>query len=255
MDQRYTDSEVAELLSQAAQRQSGGGKDGWTADQVLAMAEELGIDRDHVRTLIAAKAAPTFGAPSASEVLPSSSPSYGSPRNVTLRRRIRGRVPTPAIEDAAEDARRCFNKVRRLELRTDELIVDGSYPGVVANLYIESNATHSTVSLSLDYRRAARWSHFISQAVILYSAGAAYIGNVSGPGWFFAILAFYTVLAFLVGTLVTFVVGRQARQRAEKDFEMLARRLTRSTENAIVAEQRGPSERRTHLLNQGQEAH
>jgi hypothetical protein len=232
MERRYTDAEVAELLSAAAQRQSGGGKEGWTAEQVLAMAGELGIDRELVRTQIAASELDATALASTTEIIPSSALSFGAPRNVTLRRRVRGRVPEYAIEDAAEDARRSLSKVRRLEVRQDELIVEGSYPGVQAVLYIESNPSHSVISLSLDNRRCARWIHVVSQAIVLFFSGMNYIGQVSWAGWFFVLLALFASLAFGIGSLLSFIVARTARMKAEKDFGLISHRVARSAQQS-----------------------
>jgi len=228
MERRYTDAEVAELLSAAAQRQSGGGNEGWTAEQVIAMAGELGIDKDIVGSQIAADDVENAHLVNTTEVLPSKGVTIGAPRNVALRLSIRGQVPASAIEDAAEDAKRSFTKVKRLEVRNDELVVDGAYPGVEARLYIESNPTHSAVSLSLDNRRSSSWIHLVTQAIVLYIGGALTVSGVSSALWFFVFIALFAAIGFGIGSLLTAIVTRKARQKAEKDFELISHRVARS---------------------------
>jgi hypothetical protein len=114
MERRFTDAEVTEVLSAAAQRQAGGGKEGWTADQVLAMAAELGIDPEHVKPVLGSHGASAVQPSGTTEIVPSGSVSVGAPQNIVLRHRIRKRVPSAAIQDAADDARRMFRRVRRI---------------------------------------------------------------------------------------------------------------------------------------------
>ncbi|MCH7945080.1 MAG: hypothetical protein IIC73_03575 [Armatimonadetes bacterium] len=225
MERRYTDSELAEILAGASKRQAGGGQDGWSVEQVMAMAAEIGIDSESVRRELAQFATASEPSAGATETIPDPRLEIGGPKGLTLRRRMRGELPTIAIEDAAEDARRSFSKIRRLESRNDELLVEGSIDGADAEFSVESGTKYSTMSLTLRFTRIGRWIHGVTQSLV-----AVYVVINSTNSWisYWQITWFVlAVIGFLAGTGLTLLVARSARAKAEKGFELQANRAAR----------------------------
>ena len=227
MERRYTDSELAEILAGASNRQAGGGQDGWSVEQVYAMAAELGIDPDNVRRELARHSTVEEPAVGTTETIPNMTIAVGGPKGLTLRRRMRGELPTVAIEDIAEDARRSFGKIRRLESRNDELLVVGTIEGADAELTVEAGPKFSVMSMSLRFLRIGRWIHglvqFLVALIVLFGFGP------NGGSFIDLLIPWlaYGGIGFGVATALTFLVARSARVKAERAFELQANRAAR----------------------------
>lgn len=236
MDRRYTDSELAEILAGASNRQSGEGQDGWSVEQVYAMAAELGIDSENVRSELAQSSPTLENTVGTTETIPNTSLVVGSPKGLTLRRRMKGELPTIAIEDIAEDAKRSFSRVKRLESRNDELLVEGSIAGADAELTVEAGSKYSVISLSLRFTKIGHWIHSVTQLIALLIAftTVATTYGASSADFFFAWFLF-GLGAFVCGTGISFFVAKSARASAEKAFELQANRAARML-NASSAE-------------------
>lgn len=235
MERRYTDSELAEILAGASDRQAGVGQDGWSVEQVIAMAAELGIDPESVKRELAVRNVATEPVAGTTETIPNMTLAFGGPKGVTLRRRMQGELPTIAIEDIAEDARRSFGKIKRLESRNDELLIEGTIEGADAELTVEAGPKYSVMSLSLKFLKIGRWIHGFMQmlvaVIVLFGVGQyAY-----GPMSLFLPWLMYGLFGFAIGTGLTFLVARNARAKAEKAFELQANRAARMLNASLPA--------------------
>ena len=225
MERRYTDSELAEILAGASKRQAGGGQEGWSVEQVMAMAAEIGIDPESVRQELAQHRAAPVLSTGATETIPDARLEIGGPKGLTFRRRMQGELPTIAIEDAAEDARRSFTKIRRLESRNDELLVEGSIDGADAEFRVESGPKFSTMSLTMRFTRIGRWIHAVTQLFVVFFV--AIVSLSSATTYWILLWIVLGPVGFLAATGLTFIVARTARVKAEKGFELQANRAAR----------------------------
>ena len=242
MERRYTDSELAEILAGASNRQSGGGQEGWSVEQVIAMAAELGIDSDNVRSELARRSAIPEPKAGTTETIPNMSLTVGGPKGLTLRRRMQGELPTIAIEDIAEDARRSFGRIKRLESRNDELLVIGTVEGADAELRVEASSKYSVMSMSLQFTKIGRWIHVVTQLVIAMFAVFVIAPSSIIAFYFFTSWLMVAALGSLVATGLTFLVARNARVKAEKAFELQANRAARMLSATSVDSSQGATE-------------
>ncbi len=228
MDRRFSDAEVAELLSAAAQRQSGGGKEGWTTDQVLAMAAELGIDGDSVRAEFARTSPAKEQVGGTTELIPGLAGGIGVPKGVVFRRRMLGQLPGHALDDVAEDARRTFNKVKRLERRPDELMVEGTFEGAEASAFVEVGPKYSSVEMSIEFGRRSRTINILLQATAFFFA-LMIATNQYGPFFenFVVPLVMFSAIAFGLSVLIANLTSRRIIAKAERAFELQANRAAR----------------------------
>ncbi len=252
MDRRYSDAEVAELLSAAAQRESGGGKDGWTADQVLAMAAELGIDGDSVRAEFDRSKPAKEQSGGTTELSPGLSGGIGVPKGVVLRRRLKGQLPGHALDDVAEDARRTFNKVRRLERRPDELLVEGTFEGTEASVIVEVGPRYSSIEMHIEFTRRARIIHYALQVTAFFVA-LMIATNQYGPFFenFVIPLVILSVIAFGLAAVIATVTSRRIVARAEKVFELQSNRAARMlyVTSALIVDEEPGSQKETSGLH------
>jgi hypothetical protein len=191
------------------------------------MAVELGISEDLVAAELARRAG-QVEAEASTEVVQSRARPLGYPSNLVLRRKIKGQIAPFLIEDTAEDVRRLFSKVTWLECRPDELVVEGSYEGAQARLYVEANSTHSLTTFELDFGRRSRWIHLWTQVTMLFLACSIFIGELNSTGDLLELLFLVALLAFFIGWGIASLSSRSVRTRACKDFETIAHRAARS---------------------------
>ena len=228
MDRRFSDAEVAEILSAAAQREEGGGKEGWTSDQVLAMAAELGIDPESVRAEMVRSRPAVEPAGGTTELIPGRFPGVGAPKGLHFRRRMRGALPEHALDDVAEDARRSFTKLKRLERRPDELIVEGTFYDADATVFVEVGPKYSSIEFRLDFGRLARVVHIVWQIVgFMFTMYVWTSSHTTGGPWVFIPLLIFSAFAYLLSLLTVGIACRRTVARAEKAFELQSNRAAR----------------------------